>query len=92
MCANLYAHFNCELGDNSYYPPGSEQICSNRLFGMFHASTPANNKDIILKGLVEHEGVVRVVFATVALGMGVNFRDVNTIIHYGAPQSIDDYF
>lgn len=92
MCANLYAHFHYELGDNSYYPPGSEQICSNRLFGMFHASTPANNKDIILKSLVEHEGVVRVVFATVALGMGVNLKGVNTIIHYGAPQSIDDYF
>ena len=26
------------------------------------------------------------------LGMGVNLRDVNTIIHYGAPQSIEDYF
>ena len=24
--------------------------------------------------------------------MGVNLEDVNTVIHYGAPQSIDDYF
>ena len=32
------------------------------------------------------------VFATVALGMGINLRDVDTIIHYGGPQSIDDYF
>ena len=31
-------------------------------------------------------------FATVALGMGVNLKGVNTIIHYGAPRSIDDYF
>jgi len=28
----------------------------------------------------------------VALGMGINLRDVNTIIHYGAPHSIEDYF
>ena len=76
MCANLYAHFHYELGDNSYFPPGSEQLCQNRLFGMFHASTPANNKDIILKSLVENEGVVRVVFATVALRMGVNLKNV----------------
>ena len=27
-----------------------------------------------------------------ALGMGVNLCDVNTVIHYGAPHSIDDYF
>ena len=39
----------------------------------------------------QSDGVVRIVFATIALGMGVNLR-VNTIIHYGAPRSIDDYF
>ena len=38
------------------------------------------------------DGVVRVVFATVALGMEVNLHSVNSIIHYGAPRSIDDYF
>ena len=45
-----------------------------------------------MKSLSKPDGVVRVVFATVALGMGVNMRDVNTIIHYGAPQSIEDYY
>ena len=24
--------------------------------------------------------------------MGINMRDVNTVIHYGAPNSIDDFF
>ena len=33
-----------------------------------------------------------VVFATVALGMGVNFVGLNRIIHYAAPKSIEDYF
>jgi superfamily II DNA helicase RecQ len=35
------------------------------------------------------DGVVRVVFATVALGMGVNLVGVHRTIHYGAPSSID---
>ena len=59
---------------------------------MFHANTPQHNKEVILSNLTRPDGVVRVVFATVALGMGINLRDVNTIIHYGAPQSIEDYF
>ena len=59
---------------------------------MFHSSTPQHNKDVIMRSLAEPKGVVRVVFATVALGMGVNFSDINQIVHYGAPQSIDDYF
>ena len=24
VCPDLYAHFHCELGDESYYPPGAE--------------------------------------------------------------------
>ena len=69
-------------------------MSDNRLFGMYHANTPEHNKHVILKSLVSPKGVVRVVFATVALGMGVDLhvRDVNYVIHYGAPQSINDYF
>ena len=36
-------------------------------------------KDIILQSLL-HPGGVRVVFATMALGMGGNMQNVNTII------------
>ena len=92
ICADLYAHFRYELGDDSYYSSGSHKISDNRLFGMFHANTPQYNKEVILKSLTQPDGIVRVIFATVALGMGINLRDVNTIIHYGGLQSIDDYF
>ena len=59
---------------------------------MFHSNTANHNKEVILKSMVEVDGTVRVVFATMALGMGVNFVGLNTTIHYGAPRSIDDYF
>ena len=91
-CADLFAHFLYELGESSYYPPGSPHLSEYRLFGMFHASTPQHNKDVILKSLLVPDGTVRVVFATIALGMGIDLRDVNTVIHYGAPRSLDDYF
>ena len=91
-CADLYAHFHYVLGDGSYYPPGSPHLSDYRLFGMYHSNTPQYNKDVILKSLTQPDGIVRIVFATVALGMGVNLCDVNTVIHYGAPSSIEDYF
>ena len=59
---------------------------------MFHGSTPEYNKDVVLRSLQDPNGVVRIVFATNALGMGVDFRGLNTIIHYGAPRSMEDYF
>lgn len=92
ICADLYAHFHYELGELSYYPPGAPKLSDNRLFGMFHANTPQYNKDVILQSLQLPNGVVRVVFAMVALGMGINLKDVNIIIHYGAPSSVEDYF
>lgn len=92
MCSNLYAHFLYELGDSSYYLPGVDKVASNRLFGMYHSGTADHNKDVIMKSMSDVKGIVRVVFATVALGMGVNLAGLNTVIHYGAPRSLEDYF
>lgn len=91
-CSDLYIYFLCNLGKLSYFPDGAEEISDNRLFGMFHSSTPPHNKDVILKSMQREDGVVRVVFATVALGMGINFVGLNRTIHYGAPTAIEDYF
>ena len=41
-------------------------------------------------GLQDYHAAVRVVFTSV--GMGIDLHGVDTIIHYGAPSSIEDYF
>ena len=92
MCSALYAHFHCTLCDKSYYPPGAERKSDNRLFGMYHSKTDEHNKEVIMTSMSKQDGVVRVVFATMALGMGVNFSGLTCTIHYGAPCSLDDYF
>ena len=46
---------------------------------------------MILQSTQKEDGGVCVVFATMVLGMGVNFVTLNTIYHYGAPRSIDDF-
>ena len=61
------------------------------VFGMFHAHTP-EYKEVILTSVSQEDGIVQTVFATITLGMGIDIKATNTIIHYGAPQSIDDYF
>ena len=82
VCSDLFAHFLYCLGATSYYPAAAAQLCENRLFGMYHSCTPQHNKEVILRSLQDPKGVVRVVFATVALGMGINLHDVNTIMHF----------
>ena len=58
---------------------------------MFHAKTPVHNKEVILKSMQDKNGVVRIIFCTVTLGMGVHFANLNCIIHYGVPRSIKGY-
>ena len=83
MCAELYAHFLSTLGDKSYYPEGAPELCEHRLFAIFHSNTPKHNKDVVLRSMTNAAGIVRVVFATTALGMGVNFVGVYSTVHYG---------
>ena len=73
-------------GKSQYYPPSAPGL--SEIFGMFHASTLQHSKD--LGSLQDCHGTVRVVFASVAMGMGIDLHGVNTIIHYGAPISIED--
>ena len=53
MCADLYAHFQYELGESSYYPSSSPHLSEHRIFGMFHACTPQHNKEVIFRYLME---------------------------------------
>ena len=80
------------MGKNQYCSPSAPERSENRLFGMFHASTPQHSKDVIMGSLQDCHGTVRVVFPSVAMGMGIYLHGVDTIIHYGAPSSIEDYF
>ena len=84
ICADLFK--------SQYYPPSAPELSENRLFGMIHASTPQHSKDVIMGSFQDCHGTVRIVFACVAMGMGIDLHGVDTIIHYGAPSSIEDYF
>ena len=79
------------MGKSQYYPPSAPELSEKHLFGMFRASTPQHSKDVIMGSLQDCHGTVRV-FSSVAMGMGIGLHGVDTIIHYGAPSSIEDFF
>ena len=64
------------MGKSQYYPPSAPELSENRLFGMIHASTPQHSKDVIMGSLQDCHGTVRVVFACVAMGMGIDLYGV----------------
>lgn len=78
--SQLYEMIAVSFGPSAY--EGDHHI-DNKLLGKFHTfSTKEDIKAAVLSG---------VVFATNALGMCVNFKDVEFIVQYGPPRNLDEY-
>ncbi|XP_028418072.1 uncharacterized protein LOC114542893 [Dendronephthya gigantea] len=91
-CGFAYKLFEFVLGCDQYYPKGGRPIPENRLFAQFHSPQTKEMKDEVLKQLTCATGsTIRVVFATVALGMGVDIKGIRSVVHITPPYTIQAY-
>ena len=58
---------------------------------MYHHNTLKKHQERVLDRLFDEAGVCQVVFASTALGMGVNIKDIRMVIHYGPLMHMDDF-
>ena len=91
-CGFAYKLFEGILGKAQYHPPGSDPIPEHRMFAQYHAPQTPAMKEMILNQLKSISSTIRVIFATVAIGMGVDIPCIREIIHVGPPASIQQYF
>ena len=66
--------------------------CQKVEFLQYHVPQTSAMKDQILKELTSPESKVRVIFATVAMGMGVDTPPIQHVIHVAPPHTIREYF
>lgn len=90
-CGYAYRVFENIIADDQYFPK-DKKIPDNRLFAQFHSPQESAMKSMILQQLVQSRPVCRVIFATSALGMGVDAPRIERIIHIGPPRSLEAYF
>ena len=88
-CGQIFSFFKMELKENAYV--SSDHRSDNMLIDMFHHNTLDKHKGRVSTSLYKPSGTCRVVFATNALGMGINFKDIAYVIHYGPPRNIEDF-
>ena len=88
-CAFAYALFERILHDQQYV--SENKIPSNRLFCQLHAVQITPMKEEILEEIKKSDSKIRVIFATTALGMGVDSPYVTSVLHISPPFSIEDY-
>ena len=90
VCATLYQLFNYALKSEGYIPKGCFDV-SNALFGMYHSKITDEEKQVLTKSFMIPTGLCRVLFCTIAFGMGINIPNIRRVIHNGPPAKVDQY-
>ena len=73
------------MGKEQYEPIGAPSKAENRLFTHVHAQYPLREKERIINGLTFATTKRRVIFSTVAFGVGLDVKDIRQIIRIGVP-------
>lgn len=61
------------------------------LVTMYHSKTPDDVKKFIQKDMEAKYGSIRVLVSTSSAGMGVNFKDLQNIVHFSPPREMDTF-
>ncbi|XP_048763913.1 probable ATP-dependent DNA helicase RecS [Ostrea edulis] len=76
LCGDVFSAFKMEKTQN---------------IDMYHSKTIETVKENIKQDMQDENGKIRVLIATSAAGMGVNFKGVNNVIHFGPPKDMDSF-
>ncbi|XP_069123906.1 ATP-dependent DNA helicase Q1-like [Argopecten irradians] len=85
-----YQYLNSTLGELQYAPI-SNKIPEGRIFAQYHTEYTADMKTHILRELQKDNPHIRLVVATVALGMGLDSPSITRVIHCRPPTSLEKY-
>ncbi|XP_063426214.1 bifunctional 3'-5' exonuclease/ATP-dependent helicase WRN-like [Mytilus trossulus] len=85
----IYANSINEVSKLYTYTTTEVPRCKS-LVEMFHSETSDKNKKKIIEAMCQISSDIRIVFATTALGMGIDVVACHSIILYGSPRSILD--
>lgn len=58
--------------------------------GAYHAGMEDIPKDLVSEDFLNDK--IKVIVATIAFGMGIDKKDIRTIVHYGAPKNLESYY
>ena len=88
QCSTILHILVDELGKRKcLFPLGSTKPICN----IFTASSAKKDKNDILEEFAKADGVLRILVATIAFGMGVDTSNIRHVIHWGAPHTIEMY-
>ncbi|XP_067657755.1 uncharacterized protein [Haliotis asinina] len=85
-----YQYVARHLKEKAYIPTESH-IPENRIFAQYHKAYTDEMKTHIVCDLRKENPKIRLVLATVALGMGLNAPSIRRVIHFQPPTTLEKY-
>ncbi|KAK6180902.1 hypothetical protein SNE40_008867 [Patella caerulea] len=76
-CAKIYSAFLSKFGMTA------------TIFNMYHSKTKETVKTYIRDDMNDLKGTIRILICTNAAGMGINFKGVENVLHFGLPRDMD---
>ena len=89
-CSDMYL-LKHKMGDAFTEPPGYPNLCCFRIVEMFIRVLTTVKKDEVLKSFSHGGNTLRLKVATTAFGMGIDCPDIRRIIHWGLPNTLEEY-
>ena len=83
--------FKSHLGKDFTNPPGAPDLVQYGLIDMYTKCTEPDIKESIVSEFCTEGGTLRIIIATIALGMGLDCPDVRQIIHWGAAKDVQSF-
>ena len=74
--SDCFLYFSTKMGKDQFYPANAEPLATNRLFTQYHAQYPESERSRIVEELVQGTSTHRVLFVTIAFGLGIDCNDI----------------
>ena len=87
--STVYKHVIFELRQT--FTDAEKPGKNNRFVDMFHMKTTDSVKEAICRSYHEDSGTLRVVLCTTSFSMGLDVKGVDTVVHYGPANNLEDY-
>ena len=89
QCGVVYATLKSIFGASFFVDKTGDR--RNVVLEMLHSCSPPANKESVLNSFRVTDGVVRILVATIAFGMGVDCKGVHRTIHFGPSMNLESF-
>ena len=90
-CSCIYSIIKRKSGVYFTAPPRFPDTSEFRLVDMYTRVLTNEKKSQVMESFSSASGKLRLIIATTAFGMGVDCPDITRIIHWGSPETVEEY-